>query len=918
MKKLFYFCISPAFILLVLLSLPSTGLRAQSENQLVTLQFQDSLEIDNETSFVRHNITITNIFSHELRFTVHIAMPQGYNLVSRNDVSIVLAPGEVYIVPVTLSKARTAPAGVQPAGIILDFNNVFPAISYGFHIKCKKITELRVLQTKKDFTITKDNRTVTLELKIKNIGNSTDNFHIRYSNKYFQIEKYVNLSLRALSDTMVRFTYTVPMSFYRDMETQYIVASVFNDSSSMSYSFILSKVKNNNSGYTSAYNTFPLTVETGLIASKHELSYFWGLNGALSINTNNSLSFYYRSKQYGVTGIQDDIFSVSYRHRKWELSVGQMASGRNFTSNGLGAQIAYRKNDVEGFSIMGINTTIQGIQPKKNLLSATATYKIGQFIWTGLLEGNRDPQYHTNSYVFANILKVIRTPHVNLDVSLGAGWEQYHYIKEDNAGPSASYGYNFTYLSPKWNITSNAIVYTNRYPGIYKGWRSINQYALYQISRTVLVGAYYSYNYTRQSYFLDSVYYDNQFVYNISNYGVKFGWSPKPFTFSVSLGESASTGGGESSTAVPRYHSATIGLAMPLTKWLRFSANSLLEYDEQYGDAKNVVFYANNGSILTKYGGFNMYVTHMPSATINAEISNSTNYKNSVSYSPFLYINLFHQRVQGRVQYSYYRISDGDKPTSETQLLIGSLSYKNVRRGIQFQANCNYTLKSVDEGYNYVSLGLSKSFNVPLLYARKHFDLTLSMYEDRNGNGVKDKGDSTIDNIQTLISGHVFLSDKNGVVTYKNIDKGTYDVDFHQMKNSKGLIPTAGFKQAIPVNGQTHVDIAFTKGKVVTGDVSLTLDTLSHTTFSIDQLKVTATDSLGYVYATFTNETGHYQLNLPAGNYIVSLNPDAFDDVIKPVQMAFQVNLLDNNSQSVYFHIKQKARKITRVKAELN
>jgi hypothetical protein len=100
--------------------------------------------------------------------------------------------------------------------------------------------------------------------------------------------------------------------------------------------------------------------------------------------------------------------------------------------------------------------------------------------------------------------------------------------------------------------------------------------------------------------------------------------------------------------------------------------------------------------------------------------------------------------------------------------------------------------------------------------------------------------------------------------------------------------------------------------------VTLTLDTLSYNTFSVGQLKVLATDSLGYVYATFTDEAGHFQINLPAGNYIVSLNPDAFDDVIKPVQMAFQVNLLDNDAQSVYFHIKQKARKITRIKAEVN
>jgi hypothetical protein len=917
MKKIFQLYWSPTYLMMVLLCIAPQCVHAQVENQLLQLQYLDSLEIDNETSFVRNNITITNIFQHELRFVVHIGMPLGYNLISRNDVSVQLAPGEVYILPVTLSKGRTAQAGTQIANVLIDFNNVFPPLKYGFNIRCKKITELRVLQIKKDYVITKEDRHVILELKIKNIGNSTDNFHIRYSNKFFQIDKTTKMSLNALADTLVRFEYTIPPGFVRDMETQYIVASIYNDSSSMSFSFVLSKIKNSNTGYSSAYNTFPLTVETGMIASKNELSYYWGVNGAILLNSNNSVSFNYRSKQYGVVGVQEDIFSVFYKHRKWEFSVGQMANGRNFTANGLGAQVTYRKNEVEGITVMGINTTIQGVPAKKNLINANATYAIGSMLWSGLLEGNRDPVYHTNSYVFANSLKVLRTLHTTFDLALGAGYEQYHYIKEDNAHPSASYGYNFAYVDNKWNLASNALVYGNAFPGIYKGWRSYNEYALYQLSNTILAGVYYSYNYTKQSYFLDSVYYDNQFVYNITNYGIKLGWSPKAFTTSISLGESKSTGTSGTSS-VPRYHSATFSYAMPVTKFLRFSTSSIFEYDQAYGDAKNVIFYATNGSVLTKYGGFNFYVTHMPSATINSELSSTTNFKNSISYSPFLYINLFHQRVTGRIQYSYYRISDGLKAPNETQLLIGNISYKNVKRGLLFQANCNYTLKSVDGGYNYVSMGLSKSFNVPLLNSRKHFDLTLTAYEDINGNGVRDKGDSTVESVQAFIGGHVFLSDKNGTILYKNIDKGNYNVDFHNMKNAKGLIPTLGFKQAVVVNGQTHMDIPFTKGKIVKGDITITLDTLSYNTFSVGQLKVLATDSLGYVYATFTDDAGHFQINLPAGNYIVSLNPEAFDDNIKPVQMAYQVNLLDNASQSVYFHIKQKARKITRIKADVN
>jgi hypothetical protein len=917
MRKMFQHYWTPTYLMMALLCISSKSINAQVENQLLQLQFLDSLQIDNETSFVRNNISITNIFQHELRFVVHIGMPSGFNLVSRNDVSIQLLPGEVYIVPLTLSKSRAAQAGSQLVALSIDFNNVFPSLKYGFHIKCKKNTELRVLQIKKEYLITKDDRKVVMELKIRNIGNSTDNFHIRYSNKFFQIDKTIRVTLTALTDTLLSFEYTVPLGFVRDMETQYIVASIYNDSSSMSFSFILSKIKNSNTGYSSAYLTFPLTIEMGIIASKNESSYFWGVNGTIPLNSKAFVSFNYRSKQYGIKGVQEDVFSVFYKHRNWELSIGQMANGRNFTANGLGAQIVYTKNDVEGIAVMAINTATQGEASKKSFINASATYEIGRMLWRGLLEGNIDRIYHTNSYVFANSLKVIGKLHTNFDITVGAGYEGYHYIKENNAHPSASYGYNFGYVNNKWNLASSALIYDNAFPGIYKGWRNFNEYALYQLSNTVLFGAYYSCNFTKQSYFLDSIYYDNQFLYNITNYGIKLELTPRLFTTSISLGKSASKGT-PGTSSVPQYNAATFSYAMPITKNLRFRVNSIFEYDLQYGSTKNVIFYVSNASVLTKYGGINCYLIHMPGTSINMELGNTSNYKNSISYSPFLYVNLFHQRVTGRIQYSYYRISDGQKATTETQLLIGNIAYKNAKRGLLFQANCNYTLKSVDQGYNYISMSLSKSFNVPILNSRKHFDFTMTAYEDMNGNGVRDKGDSIVENVQVIISGHIFLSDKDGTISYKNIDKGNYDIDFHQMKSTKGLIPTLGFKQTVSINGQTHMDIPFTKGKVVKGDITVTLDTMSYNTFSAGQIKVTAKDSSGYQYATFTDDLGHFQINLPAGNYIISLNPDAFDDNIKPEQMAYTINLLDNDSLSVYFHIRQKARKITRIKAEVN
>jgi|GEM_PF-1103033 len=905
-------------ILALLFSFASHSLWAQDGNAFLQFRFMDSIEAESSQGFIRNNLTITNIYRYNLKFTVNLGIPEGYSLISRNDVPIELAPGEVYILPLTLSMEKTTPSDKRDVSISVKINNPSTFLRYKFSVQSKEYKSLRIIPLQTGFQVSKDKRVVRLSLKIKNIGNATDDFYVYYKNKNLLIDKKIKLSLPPFRDTLVSYDYVIPLGLLQGMVTETIVVNVGNDINFQSVRFTLSKIRNTNIQNHSAYRTMPLTLETGFFMNNNELSYFWGVSGALFINNNNSLSFDYRSKQFGADATQNNFLSVFYKYKKWDFNLGQMSDSKNFSVNGLGFQVNHQKNEEEGLSMTAISNLGSGqLYDNSQGFVAETNYYIGDFFWNGVFEVNQNSASNINSSIFSNKLDILRKPKLNLGIILGTGFEQHTHAENRKPIWGYSYGYNFNFNSDKWSIVSTALLNNNDYPGIYKGWRSIEQSVDYRIVRPLSVGVFYNSNFTKQNYFIDSIYYDNRFLYNLTNYGIKLNWSRNAVSLSLGGGESQASGP-LLLNSLPRYHSVFGGVGFHMGSFARLTFNSTVNFNTDYGiEHKAVTYYVNNVSFISKYGGVNFYITRMPTISGSFDGNFLNGYRNSINVGPYINMRFFRNRLNGRLQYNFYRTTEYSKK-SETQTLLGSLAYIDPKKNIEVQLYGNYALQSTQGVSSFASLSIRKTFNVPILTSRKFYDLNLVLYEDVNGDGKMESSDTLLSDLMVNINSMSFISNKRGVINYKNVEKGVYHLNFHNMKSRKGLIPTQGFSQAIVVNGQTTIYIPFNKGKVIKGVVGITLDAISSNSFTVGQLKVTAIDSMGNQFTTFTDDDGSYELNVPAGNYIVSLNPDAFDDVFKPTQMSFNVDMLHNETFTVTFHIKQKSRKINRIKADID
>jgi hypothetical protein len=88
----------------------------------------------------------------------------------------------------------------------------------------------------------------------------------------------------------------------------------------------------------------------------------------------------------------------------------------------------------------------------------------------------------------------------------------------------------------------------------------------------------------------------------------------------------------------------------------------------------------------------------------------------------------------------------------------------------------------------------------------------------------------------------------------------------------------------------------------------MSLDEYSTFKMDLSQILVKAIDSTGREFAALTNENGDYFINVPAGQYTVTLNPEAFTDSIRPVTLYQQIDLRNAVEATINFVLQERRR----------
>jgi hypothetical protein len=903
-KKIFY-------ILFFLISGFLQIAKAQTSPYL-SVTYKDSLLADEKSFFVYNHINIVNTFNQVISFSCAVNVPDGWKVISQNNLYIELAPGESYPLNITLNRSKIAAAEWKQAQLKIVLKNNPDTNFYNFYVKAGIIKNFRAATIIKEVTVNDGTDYADLPVKILNSGNTKVEYQLLFYNYLLELNDKVKFFLEPGKDT----SYLHRIKFPPRVKKGFVKEKVFlninqKDGKSALYSYDLLRSSSYRKIHPSAYTTFPLVLSSGVLINNNKYSGYLGVNGAYTLKNNDKIIFGYRSKQIGISGLQSDVFNIGFLHKKWTFYAGQVNELGLFYINGNGLKVIYNKNSNTSYGAHFVKSNLFGVYGKN--IGLWANYKWGKKILYNEIIANYDNGTHINSYVQNNKITFFNTKKLFFDVNAGAGFmdNKFVYVKTVKRITGFSAGYHFKFNLSKWLFKSNVEYNNDGFPGVYQGYRMQMHDARWMPAKAFYLGAQYQSSYFKRSFFRDSIYYRSKLLSNMRQYGIITGVTIK--SVALNLNGGYLTNAIQENYTAPVYKYINAGLSFPLFKKINFTINRTQGQQANYGPSKtDLSLHSTSAGIMSKWGGIQYLEEHLPVFGFLNNVQDFTYYQDLKTYGPFLNKDFPKLHLQLRLQYNYSIITPD---TSVNQNTTISAFYTNDKTGLNIEFTGSRDIRSAHQN-QYGFLTISKAFNVPAPRSRKYYNLTINLFNDKNNNGVKEKDEPDLTNATVIVNEQPYITDKKGKINIINTDKGVYQLDFHNMQSKDGIIPANGFKQHIAVIAKTNAIIPFKKGRIISGNISVILDSLSHLKFSPDLLKVIVTDSTGDKFSTLTDTHGNFTIGVPAGKYIVSLNPQAFDETFKPVQIAFTADLINNEEERVFFKIKQKQRKLIMVKPD--
>ncbi len=877
----------------------------------ISVTYRDSLVADEKSFFVYNHVNIVNTFNQIISFQCNVNVPEGWKVLTQNNLFIELAPGESYPLDITLNRSKTAPAAWKEAQIKIVLKNNPDTNFYPFYLKASVIKNFRASTVIKELTVNDETQYVDLPVRILNSGNTKEEYSLHFFNYILQLDDNVKFYLLPAKDTFYYHRVKFPDRIKKNFISEKIFLNISEKNGKTAlYSYNILRASFYRKIHTSAFATFPVIVSSGIFMYNKKVSGYFGLNGIYSLKNNDKILFAYRSKQLGTTGLQRDVFNLGFLHKKWSFYAGQMNELGIFYNNGNGLKAAYHKND--STSLGGHIIKSNGLGIEGTNVGLWGNYKKGKIVFFHELLANYDRTAHTNAFVENNRMSFTGSRKILFDVNAGVGYmkNKSKFAKNNQTIFGYSAGYHFWYNLKKINLKSNVEYNNDGFPGVYQGYRMQSHDARWLPVKKFYLGAQYQSSYYKRTFFRDSIYYRSKLLSNMRQFGLLTGFNLKSVAINFSSGFLTNAVQENYTSPVYKYEGA--GISFSMFKKLNFQINRTQGYQKNYGpDKQNISLHTTSAGLMSKWGGVQYMEEHLPVFGYKNNIQDFTGYLDIKTYGPYLNKDFTKLNLQLRLQYNY-SITKPD--TSIQQNTAISAFYTNQKSGLNFELTGSTSIHSKYKN-QYIFLTMSKPFNVAVPKSRKYYNLTLHLFNDKNNDGTRENDEPFLSNTVLLINEHPYVTNKQGTIVIVNTDKGVYTLDFHNIQSKEGIIPAKGFKQNIAVTKQTNEFVPFKKGKTIKGNIAVILDSISHQRFSSDYLKVTVTDSTGDQFTTLSDANGNFSIGVPSGIYIVSLNPQAFDDVFKPIQIAFTADVTNNEEANVYFKIKQRQRKLIMVKA---
>ena len=887
-----------------------SNMNDQLKAAFTTKLLYDSVIVSSNKEFVYNTLTINNTTNARLSLQVFITAPLGWQMVTTNLVNITLEPLANTIIPMRFSPSGNNTAEWQHVKIEYRMNNVIDTRRNYFKMKVQEYSSFKATLPNSNIVLTSYHKNLEVPVYIKNSGNTKGAYNVSIINQLLKLNNKFAIPLNPGKDTLLRISVLLSESQFAMLKKEEIRIAVANEKKeTINMIQNVSKVGHLLKDHVSAFLDMPLQLEAGVMYQGNEspAQYYGALYGNVDFDNDNHLAMFVRSNtiakgQTNNNGMVRMDFSGKHVH----ASAGNIQGAGDFTADGYGIRAGYQWNDVKRLEAFGVIKSRTG-----NAKLFGATYQTGikdNVRITNSVTVNNDDVRKTNSGILHQISEY-QFAKGRIALITGIGSEQNNsQTLVDGAQKEAtgtSVGYNFQYTGKSITAFSNVLYNGNSYPGVFKGQR-LQMHDVRWNKSNFSADGFYEYNFRMQNYWQDTLFFKDVFNLKTTNYGARVGINLKKSSVQLAAGNQRQMQQGADNFQT-NYDYLNLNFSSLIAKNLHVNVNSFGGMISQTGGSTKVFVATSQGSVQIKNVGATFRYDHGPYfyQEFATYLNEPTKFEKLI-VSPFAEARFFKNALNTRIQANYAKTLPSNVSTSN---ILGNINYSHPD-GYDVNINGIFPLGGSGSSQPFISAAVRMRLKAPCVAVRKYYDLKLVLFKDENSNGIKDAGEEPIAGQTLSLNKDLFVSDGNGLVYYKNTEKGIYSADFGYSSKLRGWIPNEGTTQQFELSGNKTIYIPYKTSRVLSGHLMVHNDSLSNTKFNPSNIKIIATGSKGGVFSTLTDDNGEFYFNLPSDNYIVTVSEAAFSEQFWPVQFSQTADLVNNQSKAVYFEIKQKKRQI--------
>jgi hypothetical protein len=212
-----------------------------------------------------------------------------------------------------------------------------------------------------------------------------------------------------------------------------------------------------------------------------------------------------------------------------------------------------------------------------------------------------------------------------------------------------------------------------------------------------------------------------------------------------------------------------------------------------------------------------------------------------------------------------------------------------------------------------IAVGIRKQFAIPIPFkAAKFCDVSFEAFFDVNGNGVKDKNEKAVNNVIIKLGEEEVITNDEGQSFIRNMPAGKTTFTAIPLVNVEGWF--ANIADTVTVIKNHHVSIPFVKGVKVKGKISIDKEAFNATAdepFDLGRIRVTAAGKRSY--STLTDFNGNFELYLPFGQYVLSVDEGILGSKYKLARNNIEIDVTkESDGMSLSFLIIEKKRKVVK------